>query len=68
MTQRTTGHAALAVLPRAGQLIAARRTFDDASASVEDRIAAALVMIEIGPTAFDQGRARAFLRDQGVRA
>jgi hydroxylamine reductase (hybrid-cluster protein) len=33
----------------------------------EDPVKAARLMIDLGTTAFDHGRARAFLREQGVR-
>lgn len=56
------GHGALTVLPRAAQLVEARRRFDDHSATDDTKAAAAQVMIDLG-NAFDQGRARAFLRD-----
>lgn len=60
-------HGALALMPRAGQLVAARQRFEDHSAGNEARADAARVMIELG-TAFDQGRARRFLRDLGLPA
>lgn len=59
-------HGALAALPLAGQLIAARRQFDSATSTTEHKADAARVMIRLG-TAFDQGRARAWLRDQGLQ-
>lgn len=57
------GHGALSVLPRAGQLVEARRRFDDHGATDSTKTAAAQVLIDLG-NAFDQGRARAFLRDR----
>lgn len=59
-------HGALAALPLAGQLIEARRQFDAAATTTDQKAEAARVMIRLG-TAFDQGRARAWLRDQGLR-
>lgn len=60
----TTAHGAFALMPRAGQLVAARQQFDDHTAGADTRADAARIMIELG-TAFDQGRARRFLRDLG---
>ncbi|MCA0202968.1 MAG: hypothetical protein LCH92_01390 [Proteobacteria bacterium] len=60
-------HGALALMPRAGQLVAARQQFEDHSAGNEARADAARVMIDLG-TAFDIGRARRFLRDLGLPA
>lgn len=57
------GHGAFGVLPRAAQLVEARRRFDDHSATNEAKAVAAQVMIDLG-NAFDQGRARAFLRER----
>lgn len=67
MTDTPIRHGALAVMPKAGQLVAARRRFDDARTPVDHKIEAAQVMVALGG-AFDTGRARAWLRDQGMRA
>lgn len=62
---RVQGHGALAALPRAGQLVAARAAFDNASTPDNRRADAARVMADFG-TAFDKGRARSWLRDAVV--
>ena len=59
-----SAHGAFALMPRAGQLAAARQQFEDHSAGNDARADAARVMLELG-TAFDQGRARRFLRHLG---
>lgn len=66
MTAPATSHGLLALAPRAAQLVAARTVFNDPTADDVRRAEAARIMARDG-NAFDQGRARAWLREQGVR-